>query len=879
MNLREWASNSADFLEMLPEKDRAKGSSQKCLGIDWNFKNDTLQVPSISATARVVRTKRELLQAIAQFFDPLGLHSPVVTAAKILMQDVWKLSCDWDDYLSDDILSRWQSIAESMDAASDQVVPRSFGLNHLDTERYELHVFCDASKSAYGAAAYLRKIGDTHCTSDLIFCKTRVAPVKAITIPRLELLAAQLGVRIVEFIQRQLTVEFTRICVHSDSSCVLGWIRSKKKQSQFVENRLTEIRKNPAIEFFHTPTDLNPADLPSRGQSPCPGNVDLWWHGPTWLCELQGSPPSFPGEDPVRLTTPTPDEFAKCVTADETLIADVQPEYTPFGIDPSRFSSWSKLTRVTAWSARFIAKLQGRTTQSDTTLSATELQEATTLWLKYAQRQQYSDVLMALESGNKHDLVHKLDLFIDQKGILRCGGRLKHAELNIETRFPALLPHRGPLTALIVTHFHKMILHSGVSHTLSRIRREYWITQGRSTVKSILRKCHTCKRVEGYHYATPPFAPLPPECLNPSLAFTFCGVDYFGPMYTKEQSVSKKVWCVLYTCLVTRAVHLELVPTMSTVDFIDSFRRFVARRGLPERIWSDNAPQFKHADKSLTEAWRGMVKDPDLMNYMGEQGVDWRFIVEHAPWMGGCYERMVGIVKRSLRKSLGKQVLTSDQLYTVLTKVEAVVNTRPLVAHADEFRGVGGPLTPAHFLSLRSNLIFPSFLDTDVHDDPHFLVSSSKTYNTLWKRGQQCLESFWQCFQNDYLTSLRERPLSAPAKRSENAEPRVNSVVLIKESGMPRGTWRLGRVVDIYDSQDGWVRSATVQLASQKQVRRPVSHLYPVEVASDASQVSVTHEPATTHSDASVTPPARPRRAAAQKCQNMVRRLRDDDAL
>ena len=295
MNLREWCSNSEELMSSIPVHDRAKADTQKILGMDWDTLEDTLNVTDTNASARLVRSKRELLQAIAMFFDPLGLHSPLVTRAKLLLQQVWRLNCGWDDPLPQNVMSEWLRLAPEFDDASKKRIPRY--CSNSGASRHTLHVFCDASLSAYGVAAYLESVGET-TSSNLIFSKSRLAPIKPspkLTIPRMELLAAALGAEVASYLQAQLSLTLHETCLWIDSTCVLGWIKSKKSLPAFIARRVAIIHSCGA-EYRYVPSKDNPADLPSRGTSHL-ADEKLWWHGPTWLRDH-----SIPRPDMVDLT-------------------------------------------------------------------------------------------------------------------------------------------------------------------------------------------------------------------------------------------------------------------------------------------------------------------------------------------------------------------------------------------------------------------------------------------------------------------------------------------------------------------------------------------------------------------------------------------------
>ena len=201
-------------------------------------------------------------------------------------------------------------------------------------------------------------------------------------------------------------------------------------------------------------------------------------------------------------------------------------------------------------------------------------------------------------------------------------------------------------------------------------------------MKEAHKRCHQC-----LHYQTNVYLKLFP---------LHTGVDYFGPLFIKTEAESQKVWVCLFICLVTRVVHLELIQDMSTEQFILGFRRFLSRHGKPREIVSDNASQFKLASETFDRLWEQVLTQNDVLSYAANEGIKWKFIAELAPWMGGFYERLVGLVKRTLKKTIGKASLTNEQLLTKLKEAEAVIIARPLVYIGDDIQS-NIALTPAHF--------------------------------------------------------------------------------------------------------------------------------------------------------------------------------------
>ena len=234
------------------------------------------------------------------------------------------------------------------------------------------------------------------------------------------------------------------------------------------------------------------------------------------------------------------------------------------------------------------------------------------IWLRAVQAS-----ISKLEKYEK--LKNSLQLFEDDR-LLRCRGRLDHALLPYESKFPVLLPSDHHLTKLIILRCHHEVLHNGVGETLTQLRTRYWVVKGRQVVKRILSTCTLCKRVEGPPYGTPSAPPLPNFRLSNDFAFTRIGVDYAGPLYVKDIYNGKemhKSFIALYTCASSRAVHLDLVPDASSMAFVRSLKRFISRRGTPSLVISDSHKTFKEAE---------------LMNFITSIGIKWRYTVKRSPW-------------------------------------------------------------------------------------------------------------------------------------------------------------------------------------------------------------------------------------------------------
>ena len=311
--------------------------------------------------------------------------------------------------------------------------------------------------------------------------------------------------------------------------------------------------------------------------------------------------------------------------------------------------------KVTALVLRAVEKFKVKGAGQTKPLSSKDLSDTERLWIKEVQKSVFRETSLKLQ----------LNLFLDEGGLWRCGGRLGNADLPYSTRYPILLPRDHPVTPLIVSDAHRRVLHNGLRDKLTEVRTRFWIVKGRSLVRRIIHRCVTCRRFEGKPFPAPPPPPLPVSRVKEDPPFTFTGVDFAGPILIRAQGKAEKTWICLFTCFTTQAVHLDIVQDMSTESFIRCLKRFAARRGLPRKFISDNGKTFKAASRFL----RSVFKDGTVRDFLSEKGCDWNFNVPKAPWWGGAFERMVQSTKRCLRKMVGQASLTHDELLTAITEI------------------------------------------------------------------------------------------------------------------------------------------------------------------------------------------------------------------
>ena len=518
-----------------------------------------------------------------------------------------------------------------------------------DVTSRQLHVFVDASKKGYGAVAYLCSNGQ----ASFVMSKTHVAPIKEVTLPKLELMAAVIGTRLLKFMIDTMLLIHTEIPIHmwSDSQIALYWIYSSKRLPQFVSHRVAEIKQStPAALWKYCPTSDNPADLLTRGLSTeqFNANIHMWMHGPTWLHDQQ--------QWPTWHHSSVSHLHAVAAVSNEYQVQERSPYTTGLHkiINILNFSTLNRLLSATAYVFRFISNSHTPKCKQTGPLTANEMNTAKIAWVRDCQRAVYWKELSSLTgiSQNKKQplLIRQLRLTLDKEGIIRCGGRIHNAPLSELARFPYLLPPKHQFTALIVISVHSSLYHAGVIGTLTAIRQSYWIPTGRQCVKTLLRKCITCKKLSGKPYSAPDPPPLPKIRTLDAPPFTVTGVDFTGGLYVRHNSEELKVYICLFTCATTRAVHLEIVKDLTTETFLLAFRRFVSRKSVPRIVISNNASTYMSAAAELYDLFNSKT----LATHLGQQGVEWKFIPKRAPWFGGFWERLIGLTKTSLKKVLGR---------------------------------------------------------------------------------------------------------------------------------------------------------------------------------------------------------------------------------
>lgn len=853
-NCEEWQTNE--------ELQLGEFGDTTVLGLRWLPESDKLMFkfePPPELT-RQEMTKRRLLSQIAQLFDPNGYIGPVLIVAKMLMQKLWTAKIKWDDSVPLDIFNEWQRFRQQLSQLMEIKLPRWLGMS--EQRNMSLHGFADASTLAYGAVLYVRVETTTGTECTLIAAKSRVAPIKTVSIPRLELCAAQLLSELMRTFKQAANVPHFKTTLWTDSQIVLAWLtKDPAAMKIFVNNRVQRInRLTVGADWYYVPSEDNPADMLSRGTTAGELRASkLWWQGPRWLANSAEDWPQQRKELSKEAVQAMEHEskfvgYIENVKRRPILKELYAMSITVDGSDLlSRASSANQLTVVTAWVFRFKFNVFGRfkvgqgaspMARRHGNLSNEEINEAQEYWIRQEQEVYYANEIKVLRAGNsmsvdKMSSLFRFNPYIDNAGIIRLGGRLDRSLLPYEQRHPALLPDVSWLAKLLIRQAHERTLHGGARQMMAYLRQRYWITNLTRAVKTSNSRCVICTR-QRQSSSQQMMGELPSDRVRPCRPFEHSGVDYAGPFLLKTRNgrckIMEKKYVAVFVCMASKAVHLELVDGLSADDFIHGFMRFTSIRGPCARMWSDNGTNFKLAEKELARMLRSW-KQVDMGKALQALGTEWRFTTPYAPHQGGLWEAGVKSMKYHLRRVIGAHHLTSSDFRTVLAQTSAMMNSRPLSAFTNDPEDLSF-LTPAHFL-IGGPMVQP--FGANVSEIP---TNRLKHLEQIQKMSQV----FWKSWQNDYLHELQQRP----KWRKEYENLRVGDLVIVRDENTPPTMWKMARIVEVLPGRDGLVRNVRIQMPSvdwEKKKRpqileRPVQKLclLPREVEAQPSRPDCVEE-------------------------------------
>lgn len=811
-NLRKYKSNNPLIFENLNlnQDNLTISESSSTLGLGWTPSSDTLFFPikSFTVDKQATITKRFVMSNSFKIFDPLGILSPVIIQPKILLQKMWQQKLDWDEPVPREMRDDWLKFTENLEYLHKFQIPRLVLCDK--PELIELHSFSDASQCAYGACIYLKSTnGNGDSTIKLLCAKSKVSPVKPTTIPRLELCAALLAAKLCKSVVDSLRCRPGRLVHWCDSSVVLSWINSDPtKLKMFAANRVCEIVElTKASSWRYVPTAMNPADLISRGvDAKNLLSMELWWSGPSFLRQNESKWPLL--KECVVNDLPELKTFTSIVNNNNL-------------IDFNNFTSFNKLRNLIARCRRFIFNMKHPNNKRVGTLTADELRESFHSLCVIAQRESFPieyDLLIRGKQLPARSKVLSLSPFLDNDNLIRVGGRINASACNFEKRHPILLHASHKLTKLYFDKEHLVNLHAGPQLLLATVRETVWPINGKHLARRTANNCVRCRRLSG-RTLCPKMGDLPSQRVNPDYPFLSVGLDFAGPFFilNRKGRGSRLIKCYMciFVCLRYKCIHLEAVSDLTKDAFVMTLRRFIARRGKPSEIFSDNGRNFVAAAKEIGDFLKQNTEP--ISDFASQQGIKFNFIPTYAPHFGGIWEAGVKSAKYHIKRVIGNSNLTFEEIITLFAQVEAILNSRPLCPLSSSPNDLLS-LSPGHFIIGRPLTALPL---------PALAEKDGNQYNR-YKRLETIRQHFWQRWQKEYLSELQQRT----KWRKGNAQLNVGDMVLLAEDNTPPLSWRLGRVLRLFPGPDGVARVAEIK-TPRGCVRRPFTRLCPLPTAEE----------------------------------------------
>lgn len=815
--LVDFRSNANEVINKLPsshvnsnllidfDKDDAS-EIYKVLGSYWNPLKDIIQFKQIAEMQLREKSlkddyhpsKRELLSFVMKIYDILGLIAHFIIRGRMIIQKVWREQLGWDEPISDDIQQLWKQWLEKFDEISVLEIPRHYGYFSNDVDDVQIHLFSDASAEAYAACAYLRfKFTDGSVKTILVFAKTRVAPLKHTTIPKMELNGAVIASRIYTMVKKQHTrIKTSSSRFWTDSEIVLKWIYNTQSKTQaFVAPRIAEIRDATSIRSWrYVPTLDNPADDGTKLNNINFGDYSQrWYHGPDFLkfeeSEWPANKIEYKEEDNLLhvnaiMKTPKSIYYAGVLKI----------------IKPSTRAKWSKYKKIVAVLFRaknnFASLVGFISRQGGDIITPSELNLATKFIIKEIQKATWPEETSLLQAGRtlypkKHAELASLQAFCSSDGLIRTRTRMTdNPWLPYDFKHPIILPKSHETVDAIAREYHERNGHVGTECVINRLRACFWIIGARQAVIRAVKRCLYCLKLKAKPY-NPAEGNLPNFRTTLVRPFQHVGADCFGPIEVRRRNGTKhKIDVVIFVCLATHAIYMKRLNTMTTNEMIVAVQELWSRRGPVETMVSDNGRNFFGCSNIL---------EREVTTYAADRlNITWKFNPAITPHWGGVWERLIKDVKRAIRAAFYDHSLTEFEFDCLLLQCEDVMNSRPLT-HMPISPKDNSPLTPNLLLKLH-----PGQPMLDYHP-----MTDDFNHELIPRRVRGLCKAFFRRFTLEHLPIITGRTkLNGKTIRAI----KLNDIVLQAEPTAHPATWTVGRVIKIYPGSDGSPKLADIQL-------------------------------------------------------------------
>lgn len=838
MELVNIISNSLDLLKMLPAEnvkrefldcdfDNETELISKILGLRWSPKDDVFTFPlrvddNLTAMRGGDVTKRRMLRMVMQIFDPLGFLSNLTVRGRQLVHLMWRHGYDWDVKVKEELQDEWKEFEQELLSLVNVRIPRQFA--PVDPKDYDVHqmVFVDASDKAYAAVSYLKFINKNN-PSDVHIgfakAKSRLRGSKYRSVPKLELDAALLGVRLAKDVESMLSFKIASVKYFSDSRTVLSWISSNDcKFAPYVEPRIAEIwESSTSAQWFYVPTRHNVADEATKWSGIRQFTSDgRWFRGPDFLYESEENWPTKPCLELKNAFVVAESSAVYVHTSEE------EDDRFAFidDIDRTAMKTWIEFLRAVATADK------QQTVQDGTqvsTITPDDVRSAQTLVFRKVQTTCFGLIVKKLKNiqdlfkegkilkaeyiERYNDIVgpelRKDRPFVDDDGIMRMRSRYQSPAFTYDKCNPPIVPPDHPLVEFLVTCYHKQNFHCLDRTTKADLAEICWIHKLGNVLRHVKSKCEECIQLRGKR-ETPLMGDLHPARLDfASRPWTHVGVDAFGPFDCKYGARSTiKRWAFIFTDLTYRGVHIELVSNMTTDACLMAIRRFISMRNIPKRFYSDNGTNYIGANNKMQKDFLDMKEE--LGEAVAKQkNIEWQFIAVSSPWMGASWERLIGVIKKCLDFAFKSEVYEEEVLRTALYEISFLMNRRPLT----EF-----PSDPSDEKPLTPNSLTIGDHCNDINLTVGIFGDGDNVSSLRYRRVEHVTQKYMKRFIREYLPTIARREKWTTEKVIKVGD----TAFLYDKDVKDRRFWKKVTIVKVHPGRDGVVRVVDYRIHEEK---------------------------------------------------------------
>lgn len=722
----------------------------------------------------------------------------------MILQEIWREGCDWDERIPLDLATRWRRFILELQSIDKLEIPRQYCSMAPSKSEVMLVIFVDASEDAFSAVGYFRMTDGCAVEVALVMGKAKVAPIKKLSVPQLELQAAVLGVRLATAIKNyhDFTIHCTRYL--SDSSVTLSWISSRTfKFKTFVAVRVGEILESSSVsEWAKVSTKENVTDDATKPNEPSLGvGESRWFKGAAFLKHNVEEWPVTPA----RIFEEDENEVKRAPAMIHTDTHQEIPALSFTNTFKAKFqSNWRSLVHAVASVLRFRDATRGVRREESRFINPLEWTKAENLIFKEIQSaafpQEKNDLVSGNQNVSKTSQLVTFCPYLDSDGVVRMKSRAQKINSTTRVKDLPILPNKHLIVDTFIQHHHDRNLHMSEESTIADIRESAWIIAVRVAVRRVKSNCQICK-INRAKPQMPLMGELPLARLDFGVKpFTYVGIDAFGPYSVKINRSTAKRYGIIFTCLTYRAVYLEILMDLSTSSCLSDIRAILTRRGPSVQFFSDNGKNFVGSRNQLIKdiAEMSEARGQDVAD---RHKIDWKFIPAYSPWMGGAWERLIQSIKKTMDYLMTEATPRENELRDVLMEAEFLMNRRPLthmpISHEDD-----PPLTPNTVMFGEANeerALAPGiFSERD--------LIGPKSY----RRVQYLTEKFASRWLREYLPGITRR-----SKWFKNTKPvEVGDIVILVETQEPKNAWKRGRIVKTHPGADGVIREADVKLSN-----------------------------------------------------------------